>query len=167
MEAKPSRSSIHPLTILAAIFLAAAILGLVFLLLRLTRPEPTGEQAIPTAALTMIPAPTHTPTPPPTLAPESATQTAAPLLPPGTIGVGTYVKVAGTGGAGLRMRAEPGTDAEIHFMAMDEEVFLVIGGPVEKDGYVWWQLKASYDANRTGWSAESFLSLVETATQTP
>ncbi len=167
METKPSHSSIHPLTILAAIFLAAAILGLVYLLFRMTRQEPAAEQAIPTAALTVIPAPTHTPTLPPTLEPAAATQTAAPLLPPGTIGVGTYVKVTGTGGAGLRMRAEPGTDAEIRFMAMDEEIFLVIGGPVEKDGYVWWQLKASYDANRTGWSAESFLNLVETATPTP
>jgi len=167
METKPTRSGIHPLSILAAIFLAAAILGLVYLLFRLTRPETPTQQEIPTAALTMIPAPTRTPTLPATLEPAAATQTAAPLLPPGTIGVGAYVKVTGTGGAGLRMRAEPGTDADIHFMAMDEEVFLVIGGPVEKDGYVWWQLKASYDANRTGWSAESFLSLVETATPTP
>ncbi|MEL7646208.1 MAG: SH3 domain-containing protein [Anaerolineaceae bacterium] len=167
METKPSRSGIHPLSILAAIFFAAAVLGLVYLLVRLTSPEPPAEQEIPTAVLTMIPAPTHTPTPPPTLAAAEETQTAAPLLPPGTIWVGTYVKVSGTGGAGLRMRAEPGTEAEIHFMAMDEEVFLVIGGPEEKDGYVWWQLKASYDANRTGWSAESFLSLIETATPTP
>jgi len=167
METKPSRSGIHPLTILAAVFLAAAILGIVYLLFRLSRPAPTAEQPIPTSALTIIPAPTHTPTPPPTMEPAAATQIAAPLLPPGTIGVGTYVKVTGTGGAGLRMRAEPGTDAEIHFVSMDEEIFLVIGGPVEKDGYVWWQLRASYDANRTGWSAESFLTLLETATQTP
>lgn len=167
METKPSRSAIHPLTIIAAIFFAAAILGIIFLLFRLTRPKPVISEPVATAVLTLIPAPTHTPTPLPSPASAEATQTAAPLLPPGTIGVGAYVKVTGTSGAGLRMRAEPGTDAEIHFMAMDEEVFLVIGGPVEKDGYVWWQLKASYDAKRTGWSAESYLNLVETATPTP
>jgi hypothetical protein len=65
------------------------------------------------------------------------------------------------------MRAEPGTDAAVDFVAMDDEVFLVVGGPVEADGYTWWQLSAPYDQTRTGWSAQDFLDLIELATPTP
>jgi len=49
---------------------------------------------------------------------------------------------------------------------MDDEVFLVVGGPVEADGYTWWQLRAPYDQTRTGWSAQDFLDLIELATPT-
>jgi exonuclease III len=50
---------------------------------------------------------------------------------------------------------------------MDAEAFLVIGGPVEQDGYTWWQLEAPYDKNRTGWSADAFLSPLEDVSPTP
>ena len=167
MENKPAKNRIHPLSIVAAILFAAALLGLVYLILQLTNPAPNVPGEVPTAKLTLIPAPTHTHTPPPTSIISTAIPTPGAVLPPGTIGVGAYVKVGRTQGAGLRMRAEPGTDAAVDFVAMDDEVFLVVGGPVEADGYTWWQLSAPYDQTRTGWSAQDFLDLIELATPTP
>jgi hypothetical protein len=82
-------------------------------------------------------------------------------LPDGVIGVGAYVQVAGTQGAGLRMRSAPGLDGEVNFTALDAEVFLVIDGPVEADGYIWWHLEAPYDQSRNGWSAGDFLTPIE------
>ena len=74
--------------------------------------------------------------------------------------MGGYVQVVGTAGAGLRMRSEPGLSGSINFTAMDAEVFLVIDGPIEADGYTWWKLEAPYDQTRTGWSAGDFLSII-------
>ncbi|MFZ3071401.1 MAG: hypothetical protein WA110_09820 [Anaerolineaceae bacterium] len=167
MENKPTQSKLRPLAIVAVVLVAAAVLGLVYLMLRLANPAPNAPGENPTAALTIIPAPTHTEQ---AILPTSGSQvtpTSAVVLPQGTIGVGAYVKVGRTDGVGLRMRADAGTSAEVQFIAMDDEVFLVIGGPVEMDGYTWWQLKAPYDQNRTGWSAESFLDLVDLTTPTP
>lgn len=96
----------------------------------------------------------------PTITP-SPTPTSIFFLPEGVIGVGAYVQVIGTEGAGLRMRADPGLDTAIKFTAMDAEVFLVIDGPVEIDGYTWWHLEAPYDQTRSGWSAGDFLTPIE------
>ncbi len=121
----------------------------------------------PVVQITRIPAPTSTSmlTVPTASISTTAESTEATL--PGMIGMGTYVQVAGTDGTGLRMRSDPGTSSEIRFVAMDAEVFLVIGGPVEKDDYTWWQLEAPYDKNRSGWSADAFLSLLEDTSDTP
>lgn len=167
MEAKPTRNRIHPLTIVAALLFAAALLGIVYLILRLTNPTPPPVSGVPTAALTLIPAPTQTPTAPPTSSVPTPTATLGAILPPGTIGVGAYVKVGRTQGAGLRMRAQPSTDAAVDFVALDDEVFAVIGGPVEANGYTWWQLRAPYDETRTGWSAQDFLDVIVLTTPTP
>jgi hypothetical protein len=59
------------------------------------------------------------------------------------------------------MRSEPGLDGAIEFSALDSEVFLVIDGPVEEDGYQWWHLEAPYDGTRNGWSAGDFLAPIE------
>jgi hypothetical protein len=83
------------------------------------------------------------------------------VLPEGVVGIGAYVQVIGTGGAGLRMRDEPGLGGTVNFTALDSEVFLVIDGPVEMDGYTWWHLEAPYDATRNGWSAGDYLNTLE------
>jgi hypothetical protein len=36
----------------------------------------------------------------------------------------------------------------------------VVGGPVELDGYVWWQLNAPYDESRQGWAAQDYLNII-------
>ena len=161
MSSKES-SKIHILTILAGIMLAVVLIGLVFLLIFLfnqgKKPSAVSEQV---ADITIIPSPTETPTLPITTEVIEMTETVQVVLPPGIIGIGAYVQVTGTDGSGLRMRAEPGTNTEVLFIAMDEEVFKVVGGPVEKDDYTWWQLEAPYDQTRTGWSAEPFLEVIE------
>lgn len=149
----------NPITLITSlIFLTGMVLmGLAVLFL--------GRDPLPlsgaTPEITMIAAPTLTPTNmSPTLTP-SPTPTSIFFLPEGEIGVGAYVQVSGTEGAGLRMRGEPGLDGPINFSAMDSEVFLVIDGPVEADGYNWWHLEAPYDQNRNGWSAGDFLTPIE------
>ena len=96
--------------------------------------------------LTLI---TPTTTPDPSFQSQDAIQT------------GLYVQITGTGGAGLNIRNNSGTDSKINFLANESEVFLVTGGPQEKDGYIWWQLKAPYDESRQGWAAEAYLHLIK------
>jgi hypothetical protein len=112
-------------------------------------------------AITQIPAPTLTPKLiNPTEIP-TPTPTSIFFLPEGVVGVGIYVQVSGTGGAGLRMRKEPGLKSEVIFSAMDSEVFLVIDGPETVDGHTWWHLEAPYDRNRNGWSAADYLTPIK------
>jgi hypothetical protein len=91
------------------------------------------------------------------------TPTVTQPLQPEYEGVGPqkYVKIARTGGVGLRIRQEPGTSGEVVFIANESEVFIVIGGPVEKDGIIWWQLSTPYDETRSGWASADYLALIE------
>jgi hypothetical protein len=153
------KTFLNPITLIITLILLVGLIlaGLAALLL--------GHQPAASGALvpdvTRIAAPTQTPssaepTPFPT-----PTATSVFFLPEGVVGVGAYVQVAGTQGAGLRMRSDPGLDGEVNFTALDSEVFLVIDGPVEADGYTWWHLEAPYDQNRNGWSAGDFLTPIE------
>jgi hypothetical protein len=117
------------------------------------RPQPGGF----VATLTIIPAPTSTITPIPTATPD-INVTPTPI--PGQVMIGSYVQVAQTGGQGLRIRANPGLQAEFLFLALDSEMFIVQDGPVELDGYTWWQLIAPYDERRAGWAAAAFLEYI-------
>ena len=58
------------------------------------------------------------------------------------IQVGSYVKILGTDGEGLRLRREPSLAGEIVFLGLEGEIFTVSGGPQERDGYLWWYLEA-------------------------
>jgi hypothetical protein len=114
------------------------------------------------AALTLIPAATTTPrilpyTPSPFPPTSGPTRTAR----PGEITPGVYVQITDTGGDGLRIRSEPGLEANTIFSGFDSEVFLVSEGPVERDGHNWWFLTASYDAGRAGWAVEDYLDAIE------
>lgn len=162
---KPVKPNIYPIIggIVFAIILV--VVGIILILWAgRSRQEP---DLSPDVRITQIPAPTATPE---IFLPTQSiieTPTQVVVLPPGMIGVGIYVQVTGTDGSGLRMRADPGTSGEVKFVALDSEAFLVIGGPVEKDGYTWWQLEAPYDKNRTGWSADAYLSPLEDVSSTP
>lgn len=151
------------------VWLGAVGLGLVMflattLLVILTRPTPQ-PRAPATAVMNVIAAPSATPLVP-TAAP-SLTPTVTPtalVLPtplPGVISVGAYVQVSGTGTDGLRLRAEPGLNGEVRLLGMDAEVFQVVDGPREVDGYTWWQLKALLDEKRRGWAVANYLGLVQ------
>jgi hypothetical protein len=77
------------------------------------------------------------------------------------LAVGAYVQIAGTGGDGLRLRAEPGLQSRVLFLALEAEVFLVTGGPRDADGYTWWYLEAPAEKSRQGWAASNFLAVVQ------
>ncbi len=107
------------------------------------------------AALTVIPVPTSTPLVTMTPTHDPALGTATPF--PGTIALGAYVQIGGTDGEGLRLRSAPGLASEYLFLGFDTELFQVIDGPQESDGYTWWYLLAPYDETRSGWAASNFL----------
>ena len=150
------KSFLNPITLLTTLILFAGLILAALAILTLGRSDSPGELVTP--QVTKIAAATQTPQPLPTAIVASPTPTSLFFLPDGVIGVGAYVKVTGTNGAGLRMRAEPGLSGTVNFTALDAEVFLVVDGPVEADGYTWWYLEAPYDQTRNGWSAGDFLA---------
>jgi hypothetical protein len=81
-------------------------------------------------------------------------------IPPGQIGVGGYVQITGTQGAGLRIRSAPGQGSDTVFLGEESETFQVKDGPKQADGYTWWYIVAPYDTRRAGWAASDFLAAV-------
>ncbi len=75
--------------------------------------------------------------------------------------MGAYVQITGTGGDGLRVRAEAGLKGAVRFIALEAEVFQVTDGPQEADGYTWWYLVAPADESRQGWAASNYLTVVQ------
>lgn len=153
------KSFLNPITLLTTLILFAGLILAALAILNFGRSDSQDEMVTP--QVTKIAAPTQTPQPLPTEIVASPTPTSLFFLPDGVIGVGAYVKVTGTNGAGLRMRAEPGLSGTVNFTALDAEVFLVVDGPVDADGYTWWYLEAPYDQTRSGWSAGDFLAPLE------
>jgi hypothetical protein len=111
-----------------------------------------------TAIISVIPAPTFTPGPEVTAI---ATAGEGTSVPSGPIGKGSYVKVSGTSGNGLRLRDLPGLKGKVLLLGTEAEVFKVDDGPVEVDGYTWWYLVGLFDANRKGWGVGDYLVTVE------
>ena len=113
------------------------------------------------AAFTWIPGPTNTPQPATATALPTSTITPE-FTPPasGELGVGSYVQIVGTQGAGLNIRDAPGLSTDIQFLAYDAEVFVVHDGPREVDGITWWYLVTPVDASRAGWAAAGYLEVV-------
>lgn len=139
---------------------AAVIAGI--LLLKPAQVELTREA---TAVLTIVPAPTSTIGGQMSLfATPTATQPALSITIEG-IRVGLFVQISGTGGDGLRLRREPGTNTDILFLGYESEVFKVVDGPKEADGFTWWYLTAPYDEKRSGWAASRFLRIIDLGTE--
>jgi redox-sensitive bicupin YhaK (pirin superfamily) len=89
---------------------------------------------------------------------ESEIPTEAVQLLPGVVSLGMTVQVHGTGEDGLRMRAAPGTDADVIFLANEGENFLIIDGPVIQDSLIWWKIQSLQDAEKVGWSVQDYLA---------
>ncbi len=115
----------------------------------------------PGTGLNLIPGPSSTPPAPTATLPPTSTPTATftPLLP-GEIGLGSVVQIVGTDGFGLNIRNQAGLNSDVNFLGLDAEVFEILDGPVEADGFTWWYLVTPVDENRSGWAAANFLSLV-------
>ena len=103
----------------------------------------------PTAAPTLAVTPTLTPTEEPT-----------PTISPG-IAIGRYVKVVGTGGYGLSLRAGPGENYTRMDVAQEGEVLVVVDGPTVAAGSEWWKVQDRENAEREWWAVGNFLEPVE------
>jgi hypothetical protein len=136
----------------ATIGLAAVIVVWVLLF---AAPLPSlPAEAIP-PYFTVYPPPTYTPIPPTlTFTPFVTVTPALPTVLPGTIGVGAMVEVTEDG---LRLRDEPSLKGKILSQASSHELFAVIEGPRQADGYTWWLLEGVYDKSRQGWAVENYL----------
>lgn len=151
-------------------------LGVVQFINKRSAPTPT-PPALPTLALpataTALPVVVATPTsapdlptstPPPTAEAVPPTDTPEPE-PPSEIQVGGYVQIVNTEGAGLSLRAGPGTNNARLVVAEADAVLPVIGGPnddeqgeTDENGEVfqWWFLRAADGTE--GWGRADFLA---------
>jgi hypothetical protein len=102
---------------------------------------------VPTPVVTVVPSPTTTTELVPTVSPE--------------IAIGGYVRVAGTGGYGLNLRAGPGEDYERLDVALEGETFLVVDGPTVYGDSEWWKIRDPEEQERQWWAVGNFLEPVE------
>jgi hypothetical protein len=155
---KPVKSSLYKIVmILGAIVLALAAAGVIVWVLVVLRPERETTTDPKAVVWTLLPAPSLTPRA--AIAPQVTPIPS--VTPAGALGVGVYMRVSGTKGLGLNFRAEPNTKSPILFLGMEAEVFQVIDGPRQADGFTWWYLQAPYDKNRKGWAANDFLTPIQ------
>jgi hypothetical protein len=75
---------------------------------------------------------------------------------PEEIAIGTYVQVSGTKGNDLSFRDGPSTSHVRLNIVAEGSVLKVLDGPVEADGYVWWQLQDISDGV-VGWAVADYL----------
>jgi hypothetical protein len=143
---------IMAIALVAGLVLFAALISLIFMSI----PDQSAQSQGP--VVTLIPYTTPTVTPSPAVSVENIE---TPSVVIEGITVGTVVQIVETGGLGLRLRANPGTVGTIQFVGQELELFAVVNGPVEQDGYVWWYLESPYDASRSGWAAASYLMVIE------
>jgi len=156
------RSWLNIKVLLGAIIFAVCIFAVLLAILWSAKAEAISH-APATAFLKIIEAPTETPPAPvvtqtPTAEPTSAQGVP---LPSGNIAIGDYVQVAGTGGDGLRLHVTAGVSSEVHYIAIESEVFLVKNGPINADDYIWWLLQDPFTENEVGWGVSNYLDVVQ------
>lgn len=163
-HARRRRVTLPPWALLA-ILIAIIILLCVSLILIVRAIQGDGDQETPTPTATA----TRTTQPTATWLPTAIitqTPTATVVLPiertPGAtpfteIAPGATVVVQGTSGTGLNLRQQPTTYAKVAKGIKEGTELLVIEGPTESDGYVWWKLRASDGSE--GWGAADWLAL--------
>lgn len=138
---------------LAALVLAFASCGLWALYLLRSQqvdvpyPTPIIWTATPTPTILPSPSPTWTSEPTPTASPE--------------IAIGRYVRVSGTGGAGVSLRQEPDTGSPRLSIGQEGEIFIVVSGPRAGGGYTWWLIRDPTNEARQGWAVANYLQPVD------
>ncbi len=148
----------------AALFLILATVGCGSFV---PQPQPTPDPRTrlkPTSTATPTPMakPSATPTPPPavqalylTLTPTTTPTTAAPTATatpfPGLITIGAPARVIAR--TGLNVRESPSPNAKRLGNFPPNAIVVVTEGPVEAEGYIWWQADNQYGL--TGWIAGS------------
>ncbi|MDD5468696.1 MAG: hypothetical protein PHS96_12910 [Anaerolineales bacterium] len=158
----PLRWFIHPVAVGGALLVGGALFLGTFLLAWLSRPAQRSPLPA-TAVLNILPAPSDTPTPVGWSGDGDPSASPSPTAPPnpGDITIGAFVQIQGTGGDGLRLRAEPGLSSQVRFVALESEVFRVVDGPREVANYTWWYLVAPADESVSGWGVANYLAVVQ------
>lgn len=146
------------LPLIIGFIITILVLGVVFIFLIFLPDKQSFNDEV--ALITIIPASTSTPVIGFTIVPTSIILSTKTTANNYKFKLGDFVQITGTSGDGLRLRAEPGRSYGVNFIGLDAEVFEVVDGPVEEDGFTWWQLEAPYDNKRTGWSVDEYLQLV-------
>jgi hypothetical protein len=152
-----------------SVFLVIGVVALAFL--ALFRPTPSSPTPVLSPAEgPVLPSPTSVPLPEGETEAEaiptqvmaqdtpflsSPTPTLVPAVP-AEIAIGIYVKVSGTEGTDLSLRAGPSTNYARLKIVAEGSVLKVLDGPVETDGYVWWQLQDVSDGV-VGWAVADYL----------
>ena len=120
--------------------------------------RPAGQQsplqAQEKALMTVIPAPTLTPTVYATKEPQTLE---IHYVSEDGLSVGTLVQVFDTGNTGLSVRPQPGTGGYLNFVAPEGERFIIVDGPDTKNDYIWWKLESPGDPDRGGWAVSDYL----------
>ncbi len=106
--------------------------------------------AWPTAAVVTVTPTPAVPTPTPLPVPLSS-PTAASLQVDG------YAQVSGTGGDALRLRSDPGLQTTTLKTIPDGARLLILDGPRDADGIIWWRLRDPSDGAE-GWAAQLYLA---------
>lgn len=110
------------------------------------------------ALLTVIPAPTLTPTVYATKVPQTLE---IHYVSEDGLSVGTVVEVYDTGSTGLSVRPQPGTGGYLNFVAHEGERFKIIDGPDSRNNYIWWKIESVNNPDRNGWAASDYLRAVK------
>lgn len=110
------------------------------------------------ALMTVIPAPTLTPTVYATRVPQTLE---IHYVSEDGLSVGTVVQVYDTGSTGLSVRPQPGTGGYLNFVASEGERFKIIDGPDSRNNYIWWKIESVNNPDRNGWAASDFLRAVQ------
>lgn len=129
-------------------------------------PLPTGVAAEPILPQPTILRLTAPPTAIPSATPQNATPTAIPtltasptpdrLVAPEIITIGFFAQVTNTDGFGVNIRLGPGTSNELLDIAQEGSHGLILSGPVDADGFTWWELEL--ENGQVGWAVQRFLS---------
>jgi hypothetical protein len=101
--------------------------------------------------------PTPIPQAQPTATMSLPTPRASQTLPPGQFQIGTMVQVVGVETSGLNVRSSPGLTGDLLFLAAENEVFALVGGPQNANELEWWKIEDPDDPERAGWAARNFL----------
>ena len=109
------------------------------------------------AVMTVIPAPTLTPT---VYATKEPVTLDIHYVSEDGLSVGMVVEVYDVGETGLSVRPEPGTGGYLNFVAPEGSRFRIVDGPDARNNYVWWKLESLNDPERGGWAASDFLRAV-------
>jgi len=149
-----------PGVLIGSLIICGSLFLIVVFTLNWMRPSKS-QVGVVTAALTVIPVPAMTDTQIPftkdgTSQPDSSQESLTTQFD-----IGSFVKISGTGGAGLRLRIESGLDSQPKYLGIEDEIFKVEGGPLQVDGYVWWYLVAPFEPSRKGWAVSDYLEVVQ------